>query len=346
MPPDLDADVRTAVRPAHVSAAVVVALAFLAPAVALIVLGVSGGSQAADAAEYHLPTIVKFATDWPHLDLAAPRAAMTPGYHLLMTGVYRAAGGDVRAVQLSTAAITAGLLATLAWAIGRRVGWTDAVLLCLPVAWSPYVLASGVYAVPHNLSWWAVLAGLLLALRARVGVGFYLASGAALFAAVLTRQIHVWLIAPLCVAAFCGKGGDGTGVGGPLLARFKRAALAAAAGLPAVAALAYFVHLWGGLAPKTQDFARPAGGANVAALAMMLATAGALGLWYAGYLQLAPRAWRWGGVGATGAALVAAAGPTTYDMTAGRWGGLWALAKVPPVVGGRSAAIVLAAAAG
>src|SRR3954447_25534211 len=137
-------------RKTRLTATTIVVLAFLLPAVGLILAGVNHGPQFSDQQEYHIPTIWQFASEWPNFDFRSYPAAMTPGYHLAMAAIARAggggaadepvhaaarAGGCVTAMQLVTALRTAGLLAARAWTVGRRVAAIDAVLLCLPVAW-------------------------------------------------------------------------------------------------------------------------------------------------------------------------------------------------------------------
>ena len=328
-------------RPLSSSASPAVAfvlLAFLAPAALIIALGVDAGPQFADQAEYHLPTIQQFARQWPSPDFSSPRAAMTPGYHLLMAGLFRATDGSVRALQAATAIFTAGLLATLAGAVARRIPTADAILLCLPLAWSPYLLTSGVYVVPHNLSWWAVLGVLLVALRPRTDARLYVGGGLLLLAAVATRQIHLWLAAPLLMAAWLGDGRTASG-------RPRRLLLMFVAMLPAVALLGWFVYLWGGLTPRTQEWARPADGANLAAVAMMLAVFGVMGFFFLGYRSRSATK-RSAAAASLVAGLLALVPVSTFDKSAGRWTGLWNLAQRAPTIADRSPLVVMLAALG
>lgn len=335
-------------------ACAVVVLAFLLPAAALIALGVRGGTQFGDQQQYHLPTIELFGRQWPAFDFRTYPAAMTPGYHLLMAAVGRAGGGTL-AMQAATAMVTAGLLATLAWAVARRAAPADAVLLCLPVAWSQYVLTSGVFLVPHNLAWWGVLAILLLALRSRPGRWVYPAFGLALLGLLMARQIHLWALLPMAVAAAWGDGPspkaalpNNRSAGGRSDRRAARLGFLLLAAAPGLLALGWFAWLWGGLTPATEEWVHPVRGVNGAAVAMMLATAGFLGVGYVALpLASAPAAARrWGVAGAVVAAAAAAVPSSSYDVPAGRWGGLWNLARVTPTVADRSLAVIALAAVG
>jgi hypothetical protein len=327
-------------------AGVVVAVLFLLPATVLILNRLERGAQLGDEADYHAPTIRQFAAEWPALNFVQAPAAMVPGYHVALTPLWRA-GWSVVELRLVTAGVTAGMLATLAVAAARRVGTVDAVLLCAPVAASPYVFTSGIYLVPHNLSWWIVLFGVLLATLRCPSARYYLAGGLVVLLAVLTRQVHVWLAAPLAAAAWigCGPGND-LDYAGRRDERWKRLVWLLLACLPALAVLAWFVAKWGGLAPKTQASVRPVAGINPATLTMMLVTFAFLAPAYAVTWRGGAVSRRWGIYGVAAGLAIAAVGPTSFDMDAGRWGGLWKLAQIAPTIGQRSPVIVAMAALG
>lgn len=297
----------------------VVVLAFLVPTVGLIVSGVDATASFADQQEYHLPTVHRFHSQWPGIDFSSYPAAMTPGYHLLMAGVH-GLGGDVVAMRWVTLGIGAGLLGTLAWAVASRGTRTlDAVLLCLPLAWSQYVVASSVYVSPHNLAWWGVLLVLLIAVGRAWSLKQAAFGGLLLAATVFVRQIHLWAAAPLTAAAWAAAPGQIGGVKG----RTARAAIAGLMCLPAAAVVFAFYKLWGGLAPSSQPWARPADGINLAAIVMVLAT---FGLLTPLLIARLPRgSWQWfvTSIGLVIGLLLALAGPTTWNFDAGRWSGLW-----------------------
>jgi hypothetical protein len=326
-------------------ATAIVVLAFAIPAAALIAAGVNRGARLDDQRVYHVPTVWQIAGQWPHLEVNSYPAAMTPGYHLLMAAVARA-GGGIAAMQGLTALLTCGLLATLAWAASRRLAALDAVLLCLPAAWSPYLFTAGIYVVPHNLAWWGVLGVMLLALRREHGP-MAIAIFALLFAAIIgVYQLEAWVLAPMLVSVWIGDTAPGRDLqiaSSPRRVRHAVGVLLAA--IPGFLLLAWFVKQWGGLAPHTQGWVRPVTGVNFAAIVMILATCGALGLGYAGWFWRSPVR-RWAIVGATIALAIALVPPTTYDKDAGRWSGLWNVAGALPLIRDRSPVIILLAAIG
>ncbi|QOV91861.1 hypothetical protein [Humisphaera borealis] len=326
----------------RVAATAAVVLAFLIPAAVLIASGIERTAAAADQNEYHLPTIRQFARQWPAVDLSSYPAAMTPGYHLLMTAVVKL-GGDVGSMRWATLLITAGLVGTLAWAAsGRRMGTWDVVLLCLPFAWSQYILPSGVYVVPHTLSWWGLLLVLVLAIDCRWSGRSAVVGGILLSATVMVRQIYIWAAAPLVAAAMTAAPSGGGG----RASAFKRALIAGLCCVPAAALLFYFYKLWGSLAPSSQPWAKPAQGVNLAAITMILATFGLLAPLAIARLPVGPKQWLAALAGVAVGLVHSLIGPTTYSFADGRWSGLWNLAALLGTAGERSVLITILAGLG
>lgn len=321
----------------------IVVLAFAIPAAALIPLQLNGGPRFDDQNSYHVPTIWEIATAWPNLDVNAYTAAMTPGYHLVMAFVARA-GGGLLLMQALTALLSCGFFATLAWAVSRRMPAVDAVLVCLPAVFSPYIFTAGIAAVPHNVAWWGVLAILLLAMG-RIDARVILAFGVIYTCLVLVMQIQAWTLAPMLVAAWLADDRSAAGANAiPPRRQIQRSLAVLLAALPAALALAWFARQWGGLAPHKQEWVQSAGGVNLASIVMILATCGAIGVFYlARYWERA--AITWAVIGAVSAIIIAAIPETTYDVN-GRWGGLWNLARVTPHFGERSPIMIALAGAG
>src|SRR5215213_8044224 len=109
-------------RPRPELAAVTLAALFLAIAVPLILKFPDQGRAAWDQVAFHLPTVVKFAGEWPRLDFSDYPSATTPGYHAVLATVRKLFGGDDRSLRVVAAVFTVGLLATFGWSAGRRVG--------------------------------------------------------------------------------------------------------------------------------------------------------------------------------------------------------------------------------
>lgn len=343
------------------AAGLVLALLVLIPAWVLILSGDFNGRGAFDQLNYHEPAVVRFAQQWPRPDLSNYLSATTPGYHLVLAGAGQLIGTGRAGLQLVASLFTGGLFFVLGVALAGRVGTRRAIGLGLPLAGSMYAFFPAVWLLPDNAGWLCVLGVLLLALSGCFGARLLLAFTALASVLVLMRQVHLWALAPMWTAAFLGAGGrapDGPGhrlawdVPG-LFGRDLRGAIprvAATVGLSAIpcAILGAFVREWGGLTPPY--FLRHQG-ANPAAPAFVLALFGLLGIFFV------PAAWpalrrtisdnRFQVVGGVIAALLlAGAFPTTYDKEAGRWTGLWNLARTVPDVGGRSLVIVPLAALG
>ncbi|MDB5290517.1 MAG: hypothetical protein JWL69_1758 [Phycisphaerales bacterium] len=305
----------------------------------------TGPSRAAwDQNTYHLPVIRQFERQWPRPDFSDYPSATTPGYHVVLAAAGHWLGNDTTTLRRVGALFTIGLLATLALAVGRRAGTGTTLALCLPLLCSLYVLSSGVWILPDNAGWWGVLGALLIALRPRVDRWTHWLGGLVVLALVMVRQIDLWVAAPLCAAVWLGDGSPRKGASiEPSQDRVRRLMWMLAALVPALAVVGYFFHLWHGTAPPQQQ--RLVGGGNPAAPAAALAVIGVLGLFYAGYFwpelsQHFFRTARWAIAGGVCGAVVGVIPCTMYDEVAGRYSGIWTLARRLPYVCGRSPVIV------
>lgn len=320
---------------------------FLLVAIPMIVLQHDRGRGRFDQLNYHEPAILRFAEQWPAPDVSDYLSATTPGYHLVLAAVARYVSPSLVALQLVGSLFTVGLLVALSRWLSGRAGTVTATLLGLTVLCSLYVFSAGVYLLPDNAAWCAVLGILLLALRPRVDLGTYAGGGAILLALVLTRQSHLWAMGVLFAAAWLGaifqpKSG-GVGEIGALLSdpgrRLGRLAAMVVCCVPALLALVWFSRIWGGLTvPIYQSYMQ---GPNPATPAIILAQLGVIGAFHAGFW------WRSGidlirtrpGVvaGVVLLGLVVLLGPdTTFDKDAGRYSGLWNISAKFPDVGGRT----------
>lgn len=199
-----------------------------------------------DEANYHLPTIARFAADLPQPDLVHYPAAQTPLFHLFVAAVGKVAGMELWRLRLVT--VLASYLAVLAlWRLLRR----HAPLPALPAAGlaalvglSPYVFGNAFLLMTDNLALlFAVLAleRLVAFARDRRLTPFTAACGWTALA-ILTRQSYLWL-APLALATLAlHRSLDG---------RQRRVG----AGLVALALVPFgaLVLAWGGLVPPTAD---------------------------------------------------------------------------------------------
>jgi len=302
------------------------------------------GRVANDQIVYHEPTIRHFIATWPTFDFVDYLSATTPGYHLLLAAVARMIHPAPAVLQGCSAVIACGLLALLAATTGRRTGSTRAIWLCLPVALSPYVVQSGAWLLPDNLAWLGVLAVMLLALSPLTtttadGTRRLLGLLALLPALVFVRQNHIWTIVPVAASIWmfaAPEGGACTSLFGNARRRLPRAAAILLVTAPAVVMLACFRHLWGGFTPPR--FTSFHAGLNPSTPAFVLAMLGTVSVFFVATLAPALRdAWthgrNWVWLGAASGMAFATFFPTTYDMGAGRWSGLWNIGKQLPTVG-------------
>jgi hypothetical protein len=226
------------------------------------------------------------------------------------------------------------LLVTAGVVVGRRTRAVPAILLCLPLLFSPYIFRTGIWIIPQNAGWWGVLVVLAIALRPRTDWVLYVGGALALAALVFVRQLHLWAASTLWLAAWLGTQPDA------LSPKLRRAVLMGVLTLPA--------------------FAIPAGqtyiiaGVNPAVPAIVLALTAVFGLFFL------PFAWRrfnlaWHDdpsvgrlvVAAIAVGLVIGALPhTSYSFEAGRWSGIWNVVRRLPTVADRSPLVVALAAAG
>lgn len=283
--------------------------------------------------------------------------------------------------SLFSAALLLLLAAALARRAGQarpleaRLASLRACTLVLLFGASLYVWPAGVWLLPDNAGWLFVLAALLLALgRAERPPShaslWCLAAGVIALALVGVRQIHLWVAAPLLAAAWVAAPVPEPAAlpAHPVAAEFvrltsrprTRVIQALVLGLclvPAFGLVAWFARLWGGLTPPlfraaaaatpgaNTDLAAGYGGANFAAPAFVLALVAIYTPFFAAGLPLRTALTRHRGVlllGASAGLALALIAPTTYDKDAGRWTGLWNIARSAPVAGGRTSVLVAA----
>lgn len=325
-----------------------------------------------DERYFHIPLLRSFAEQWPTPDLSDYGAAMTPGYHLVLSWMVRFGGQGLLddglwILRLVSGLIPTALIGLLAWWAGRRLGWLCGVAMTLPMLMDPYLSDAFGFLMPDATAW-LLLTGLLLVTLTRLPWRrTVMVAGLLLLLAVGVRQVTVWLAGMVWLSAWLGDDHDKTPariVPHPseleLTQRVPRALIGLLATLPAIAMLAWFVHLWGGLVPpafstefvETSAAAVEEGnlhtGGNTGFPAISLLTFGGIGLFFL------PMAWPtirdglrsrgalWFIAGGAGVGLLAGVlGETTYGIDVGRWGAHWALAKIGPVIADRSLVILL-----
>ena len=311
-----------------------------------VILGGGGGtSEAKDQLNYHLPAIEGMVDQWPWIDVVNYPSSTAPGYHLLMATVSGFVSGDPMVLQLASSLLSLGFLLVVWHHAARLVRPGAALALVLPLLASSYVLGAAIWLDTDNAAWLFVAlalggSALVVATPSR---GFRLALYGA--AAVLVRQVHIWVAGPVLLVALLS-----TGRGRRVLERFtpprgapwSRRALIVVLAAVAVpfALLAVMIVLWGGLTPPAYADVHD-GGINLAVYPLVLALVGGFGIFFLpAFGPTDPRAWMrdrllWVAIGL--ALALSLAVPTVFDREAGRWGGaIWELVRQLPAPGGRS----------
>lgn len=364
------------------------AVLFAAVAMPMIFASVLRGRGAYDQVNYHEKVVRTFAEQLPRPDLRDYLSATTPGYHLVIATLTRAALGSnlhagestpdpsanpARARQRIPMQL-AGLTFTVTWLILLSAWLTNrlrasthtapsaqllAIAALLPLAFSPYVLQSGVWLLPDNAGWLMVTAVLLLALG-RPSSARLVLMGLFVLLAVWMRQIHLWSAGIVWAAGWLAAtlpnnpGNDTRAlldwrdlIPAHLGKLIGRLALAILATLPALATLAWFYKLWGyHLIPPTFKEWYAQGQYQLGTPAFTLTLLGIYSAFFMGTLwpSLA-RAWQHHRAalalaGALGIAL-ALIGPTSANYHAGRFGAIWSVVARTPALGDRSLLITL-----
>lgn len=269
-------------------------MAYALLVVPVILSGRGGTNEAGDAAMYHEPVIETMVEQWPRPDIVGYRSTTSPGYHLLMAALMKAAGAEsVRAlvVRFANALLTWGLVASAFWWASAFTGAWIALALTAPLLMSPYTLGGGIWLTTDTAAWGFVamaLGGAVATVRATPGRLTWL--GLASMAAVGIRQIHVWTIAPIGLLAVCvsplrrmtpGGVRVGDDTARPSWGRFV---WGLACALAPMALLAWFVWIWGGLTPPEYRDKHDVG-MNPATPAFALSVCAVMGVW------LLPAAW-------------------------------------------------------
>jgi hypothetical protein len=296
---------------------------------------------AKDQESFHLPTIIDFAHELPGIDLEGANTATGPGFQLVLSLVARFVSEDRVVLQLAGAVISLLLVLSVYRVAGRFVDRWLACLMTLPVLLSSYVLQSSVYLLADNSALLFVTLALGGALSLSTAPGRLALTGAAAAAAVAIRQIHLWLIAPIVLAA---------AIGGRVLERrdpgpVVRAVLAA---VPAVTVVAALVVTWGGFTPPGFQGVN-AGGFSPSVVALTLSLTALFGSFYLFAVTPIRPLLRDPAipVAAVSGAATALLVPTAASADAGRTGGaLWEVVAKAPVVADRSPVLVVLAACG
>ena len=314
------------------------------PALALIFADANGGRAAYDSCVYHERVIREYIRTFPVLDVTNPLTTTIPGYHVLMAVFGKFVSADTAVLRLASLAIGLAFLVVAARSFGRWAGARNGLLLAMPLAACSYVLGASAWMLPDNLSWLLVTVCLTMNLGGRSFRSAAAWNAALLLSAVACRQVNIWMLAVL-VAAAASSGWDGMANG--VSDRVRRASIAAMAGIPAIAVLAWFAVIWGGLTPPR--FQADVTGINFATPAFLLFQFAALGAFFLPWLYQPILRFVRERPGATAAIVVAAlliaAIPATIPGERwGRYAGWWRLLEALPILKGHTSLPILFAA--
>ena len=171
----------------------------------LIVIAVYRGLQVtfsdgliADERFFHYPTILRFANEWPRIDLTSYQSVTTPLFHVLMATVVQLTGPELYKLRLVNVLLSYG--AIVAFYRLLRIHFaeqpSDALLQALALTLVPYYFTNCFVLMTDGLSWLLVFLTLMSSLRlveTRRGSDQWLV--ALLFSlAVLTRQSSISLL--------------------------------------------------------------------------------------------------------------------------------------------------------
>ena len=272
--------------------------------------------DAMDEQLFHAPTIHHFAQSLPFPDVSDYGSATTPLYHLLLAPISWLTNHHITSLRVVNLLLSGACL----WVIVRCLAlWGHprlGLLGALVVGSSPYFVGPAVRLSTDNAALLAVFATLLAAHPSTQRSPWSASLWAT--AAVWTRQIHLWLLAPILLAG--------------LTATRRRSTWLLTAIVP-VFALIPLVAIWGGLTPPS--FAKGhATSFNLDVLIMSLGILGAYSVFFSPWLvrtlrRKAAKLWV-PGIAALGLALLAQHSMPWIDNP-NRWGGaLWALSAHTP----------------
>lgn len=285
-----------------------------------------------DEDKYHFPTIIHFyeggsISDYP--------AAMSPGYHLLSSFIYRISNGSKLAIRLTNSFITTLLVGLISYIFSASTSYIGA-LMALPAAFSLYIIPPGAWLLPDNLSWLLVLSTLFILSRCSFSFATVVFLSLLSLLSVYTRQTNVWLLAPISSMFFYEEGFS--------LNRPKVFIKYIMLVTPSLVTLLYLVYVWKGIVPPSFS-----GEHLHVSLSVIPFFVSLYFIYYIVYvfpyfledkklkLGSVKRFFNWGlFVGLTTAIII----ESDYSPNAGRVSGMWNLAGIFPNMYNRSVFIV------
>lgn len=325
---------------------------FLVIAFTLIIIDHNQGRAYFDHTHFHLPVIKQLIENF---DISDYKAATAPGYHLIFAVIGQLTGLNVTLFKLVNALITSLFIGYLSVKLSVNRPPLQVLLLMLPMVLSVYILPSGIWLLPDNLAWFA-LAWLIFQIKHSPFDNKQLLCIAIVLAlAVLVRQTYLWLVSIIWASGISVyiklimnnkqltnkiddsyKNSQNTN---SALTYFLKCLLTT---LPAFLVLAYLAITWQGLVPPS--FQSIHHHISPSAPAFFFALFGVYTTFYIPFFYRQIK----NNITIISIIIGAIVGflsvifiDSSYDVKAGRFGGLWNIIKIAPSIGDKSLLMVM-----
>jgi hypothetical protein len=244
-------------------------LIFLLPGLALVLVDFNFSNPASASQDQFqlLPTFHQFAKQWPHFDLKNYYSPAAPGYFILVGTVQRFISANIVFLRTFNLLLSAGFVATFIAIATRYLPTPVAVLLAAPLVVSDTLLTRAVWLNTDNPAWWCVIGIFAIALNPALRSRAFVLTAIFAFLLVGTRQIHIWTLPVLLIAAFL------TERPAPKILRMGLAIT------PALILVATLIFIWGNLVPPAFQTRRP--GLSFSAIPMTFSLFALFGPFYA-----------------------------------------------------------------
>lgn len=310
-----------------------------------------------DQQSFHYPSILHFASGGSITDYGSNSS---PGFYLLFAQIVKLTGDSLLILQLVNFGISISLLVYLYRL--RKIVCKNWALLMLPFFSSIYLYLGMIWLIPDNLSW------LLVAIVVFKGFDYFtetvpikghslLGFGLLLACSILVRQNNIWLcsalglvILKLLIERFNQKS---VGNLQSTNAKAPWAALIISTLIPA-SVLLYLIITWKGLVPPSFQSMYSKRMISLSAPAFFFTVFGAYATFFLplvfGHCRKkcfgSPSFWYVTLICAGAVAAYSLIVDTDYNYSAGRYSGLWIIAKILPDIGEHSIFIILGSAWG
>lgn len=315
------------------------------------------GPTYGDHVRYHLPSVMLIRERWPSLNIATDTlSAITPGYYYLLASLSFLVGkGEIslRLINLFISSLVPALL--LSYAKHSGLGARVAIVFLLPLLLSPSFVKNSIWIMTDNAALLLAVLSLLLIIDAPAGMGrSAVPIGILSSMATFFRQTNFWLVVPAAINLVLPTSSNDKVTRDAffpekILCTSKKKAsplLWTAFLLLPLLVVIILILSWGGPVPSRWSNASLS--ISICPIAYILAVFAVSGSGYvlaianksiSYYLRLPLVRYFL----ATGF-VVSLISPTSYNIGAGRWGGMfWEIVKLMPTLGERSILFMLLA---